>query len=1475
MAPTKHTAVRPDYFRTSFEPLEDRKLLSVSQVWVDDNWTDVTHATGPLTVGDTVVNSFPGSDISFHGLISGSYGSTAFGTVMINGTPTTAGGFGTIRSAINPAIVSVGGTLSILEGTYTESDIIINTPLQMMGNGMSGVSQTLIVPEVASAQGGAADAEFGVGTHSGIILYSYSSTVTNLHLDGSGNAALNTSAGHDYNYHQGITTLYDLQAGGNYASLHNGSLVPIQINIPGGPAGNRSVPGLDIDGVTADNTYWHGLTLSALANHSFGTQALINGAKINISNSKVNNVGPSGSQDLNRVGILLQNLDNSPTQGNASFDIVSNAGVGIKLDAFGANRVIGSASGARNRGSLAYNTVNNAVVRGLDLEFWDHTDVASQNTVNNVAGSNSAVGIYINHGEMLMLADTVNGSLIGLQVQNTSHNVDPGTTITPFPTFAASFVLNGPGTTVAGSIGILGENSSAEPNATSFGLGFEAFAAGYETGVKLNQAVVSPNGEQSLVIADRLNVSGNKTGFNLGNNVLLQGSWSSNDPVVVTGSATYDPGFVPFNNYALGVPTSNGHKIQRIQTSANTGPTGGTFTVSYNGQTTSPVAWNVTAAGMQTALNALGNVVAVGGATVTGGGNGLAAPNGGTTNSWDVSFGGAGPTFFALVMNGAGLTGATNLLVTDIAAVQNNPPAGGVPNTLPRINPPTPPISTADPPNAGVIGSGSLTLASTAHYKAQLSQAAGTLPFQDFNNPVNWAAYSSSESNPWRNGYIPTGTSQTWCGNVTQDGTGTLVINPLGATDLGSVYASGGVPWDVTGYDTLQIVARKVAGNTSDLVLAILSDIDGTSYEYPLPMRLLNTATFSTLTVNLNAPAYSANSADGVFNLSKITGWGFIGDGGSTHGDIPNQVQVGMQVDRMEFTRPNGNDQLQVTSVNLAGATLDGSLAFGYSPTIGQVFRIVDNTGVSTVTGTFSGLPQGAVTTLFNPFDSGGNVNPNSTTAYKFKISYTGGTGNDVVLTRVADIAPAVTTGNTATWAGRAVAIAPAGTVTDADDTQLTSMTVSFSGGHDANDVLALASPPAGITADYNSGTGVLALSGVASVASYQTALQNVTYQNTTPNFAHADETLNTVAFDFETNSATAVSKIHVGESPPILGALNIYYRHSFYDNPSNDPGNLNDDTAIATDKTAYLPGSGTSGFANYTTYDKGINGLMVDFLPGGNHASIKAADFSFKMSAQGFSGQSSDPSDGTWATPVPTPTVVFRAKGTVVPAQLGYAGNVLPNDRIELIWADNRIVDRWLEVIVKATANTGLAAQSVFFFGNMPGDTNDDPNGDFKNIDANDQFNVKIAATDPNNTGLYFSYPLSGAISNLWDINRDGAVNANDQLAAKIKSVAPYGELDTINIGPGGPFAPVGGSAAVASALYVTSNGSSSGPVSSCLTNSLSGASSVDLPANSYFAQLGEIDSPLENSTTNDAADELGLDDELLATLAGGLSVA
>jgi hypothetical protein len=113
--------------------------------------------------------------------------------------------------------------------------------------------------------------------------------------------------------------------------------------------------------------------------------------------------------------------------------------------------------------------------------------------------------------------------------------------------------------------------------------------------------------------------------------------------------------------------------------------------------------------------------------------------------------------------------------------------------------------------------------------------------------------------------------------------------------------------------------------------------------------------------------------------------------------------------------------------------------------------------------------------------------------------------------------APVVTTtgGNLLyTENAAATAIDPGLTVTDADNADLTGATVAITGNFaSGEDVLAFANQ-LGITGSYNSGTGVLTLSGTTTVTNYQTALRTVTYQNSSDNPSTAPRTVTFTATD-------------------------------------------------------------------------------------------------------------------------------------------------------------------------------------------------------------------------------------------------------------------------------------------------------------------------------------------------------------------------
>ena len=238
--------------------------------------------------------------------------------------------------------------------------------------------------------------------------------------------------------------------------------------------------------------------------------------------------------------------------------------------------------------------------------------------------------------------------------------------------------------------------------------------------------------------------------------------------------------------------------------------------------------------------------------------------------------------------------------------------------------------------------------------------------------------------------------------------------------------------------------------------------------------------------------------------------------------------------------------------------------------------------------------------------------------------------------------------------------------------------------------------------------------------------------------------------------------------APPVVSRL-LYYGDSFYTEPGNYP-TFNHDSAIASDKVALVSGGGKSTFANITSYDKGINGIMVDLPAGfGSHGSIDASDFDFKTSGIGSSGVSNDPS--TWTTLGSTPTVMVRPTA-------GVGGS----DRVELAWPGGTILETWLQVTVKADAHTGLGSDDRFYFGSMPGETGNDTDPDYHYTDALDQSAVRrhsgAAGSD-----LFYNSDLKTAIENPYDVNRDEQIDALDQSVARRFSVFPFGELDSINI--------------------------------------------------------------------------------------------
>ena len=223
---------------------------------------------------------------------------------------------------------------------------------------------------------------------------------------------------------------------------------------------------------------------------------------------------------------------------------------------------------------------------------------------------------------------------------------------------------------------------------------------------------------------------------------------------------------------------------------------------------------------------------------------------------------------------------------------------------------------------------------------------------------------------------------------------------------------------------------------------------------------------------------------------------------------------------------------------------------------------------------------------------------------------------------------------------------------------------------------------------------------------------------------------------------------------PELTGAVvdrHIFYNESYFD--GNDPAaSANDDNAIATDKVALLPGDQAT-FANYTSYSRGINGIMVDILNLADSESLNATNFEFRV------GNTNEPS--TWsAAPAPSSVTVRGAAG------------VQGSDRVTLIWEDGAIQKQWLEVTIKPDAVTGLADPDVFYIGNAVGESGNSPANTF--VDGTD---FAVARDNVRN------FLNRASIDFAPDYNRDSFVDGSDQAIARDNNTSFLTDLELLDV--------------------------------------------------------------------------------------------
>lgn len=263
------------------------------------------------------------------------------------------------------------------------------------------------------------------------------------------------------------------------------------------------------------------------------------------------------------------------------------------------------------------------------------------------------------------------------------------------------------------------------------------------------------------------------------------------------------------------------------------------------------------------------------------------------------------------------------------------------------------------------------------------------------------------------------------------------------------------------------------------------------------------------------AIAYTAvNTAPALTNIS--------GAGAYSEGDAPLKVAPIVSVGDVDDTN------LESATVSItSGFDVGDQLSFADANGITGSYAAA--TGVLTLTGTSSVANYQAA--LRAVHYSTTTDNPAAGTR-QFSLTVNDGDASSNVITTQIGVAsindgPRVTTtnGSTAYTEGGAAVVVDAGlTVADPDSTQLAGAVVSITPSPSAGDQLLFVSQ-SGITGSFSPGSGVLTLTGTASLATYQAALRTIAYSSTATTLPTGNRTISFTAIDSAGLPGTPASK--------------------------------------------------------------------------------------------------------------------------------------------------------------------------------------------------------------------------------------------------------------------------------------------------------------------------------------------------------------
>jgi hypothetical protein len=297
------------------------------------------------------------------------------------------------------------------------------------------------------------------------------------------------------------------------------------------------------------------------------------------------------------------------------------------------------------------------------------------------------------------------------------------------------------------------------------------------------------------------------------------------------------------------------------------------------------------------------------------------------------------------------------------------------------------------------------------------------------------------------------------------------------------------------------------------------------------------------------------------------------------------------------------------------------------------------------------------------------------------------------------------------------------------------------------------------------------------------------------PTTAISNQTVTVTGTDEDGGSAAVTFTINA--------LVNIATRGLFYNNATGSSAQ----TSLGTDKVALLPNQ-ASTFANYTNYSRGLNGVAVDVagLPATTTPALMLSSLQFSVwngiDAAGFVG----------LPPAAIPSAAIVAGG-------GVGGST----RVNITFPDNTVQNTWLRVTVLANANTGLASNDVFYFGNVIGELNTGNTATRLRVNSLDTSAVRSNQSPGAN---------SASVTNIYDLNRDGRVNSLDTSVVRSNQQASGIVAPITAPGPISPAFIRGGKTGGTSAPLPSSAPSIGGSISGGTGSMLSGPTETLVPS-------------------------------------------